>query len=141
MSSHRRYFAAEENGYFDAERFEVEAPGGKGKPLTVTADESPRRDTTVEKLATLEPVYGGKTITAGNAPGLNDGASFIAVTRRDFAKERGLEPLAQLVDYVQVCGGPTSGTTTPATAIQRVATRNCRDAPHNFVCRRRRQLM
>jgi acetyl-CoA C-acetyltransferase len=128
VSSHRRYFAAEENGYFDTERFEVEAPGSKGKSFSVTADESPRRDTTVEKLATLQPVYGGKTITAGNAPGLNDGAGFIAVTRRDFAKKRGLAPLARLVDYVQVCGGPTSGTTTPAAAIQRVAGRNGRDA-------------
>jgi acetyl-CoA C-acetyltransferase len=72
-------------------------------------------------------VYGGKTVTAGNAPGLNDGAAFITVTRRDFADSRDLSPLATLVDYVQVCGGPTSGTVTPAQAIIRVAKRNNTD--------------
>jgi acetyl-CoA C-acetyltransferase len=71
-------------------------------------------------------VYGGKTVTAGNAPGLNDGAAFLVVTRRDFAEDRGLQPLARLIDYVQICGGPTSGTSTPAAAISRIAARNDR---------------
>jgi acetyl-CoA C-acetyltransferase len=85
-------------------------------------------DTTLHKLGTLKPVYGGKTITAGNAPGLNDGAAFLVATTRELAEEHGLEPLARLVDYSQVCGGPTSGTTTPAVAIQQLAKRNDVDA-------------
>ena len=124
VSSHRRYFAAEAEGYFNAERFVVDVADKKGTSRAVGTDESPRADTSLEKLAALSPVYGGKTVTAGNAPGLNDGAAFLAITRLDFARDRELEPLARLVDYVQVCGGPTSGTVTPATAIQRIATRN-----------------
>ncbi|MFH1603784.1 MAG: thiolase family protein [Pseudomonadota bacterium] len=126
VSSHQRYFAAQATGYFEFERFAIEATDGKGHPLRVITDESPRPDTCLDKLARLDPVYGGKTITAGNAPGLNDGAAFLLVTRRDFALDHGLEPLARLVDYVQVCGGPTSGTVTPGTAIIKIAGRNGR---------------
>jgi acetyl-CoA C-acetyltransferase len=126
VRSHNRYFAAEGAGYFEFERFAVEVTDGKGHPCRVTTDESPRTDTNLEKLSALDPVYGGKTVTAGNAPGLNDGAAFLVVTRRDFAVDHGLQPLARLVDYVQICGGPTSGTVTPAAAIIRVAARNSR---------------
>ena len=126
QESHRRYFSAEDAGYFGFERFAVDTVEGKGAPRRIMTDESPRSDTTLEKLASLDPVYGGKSITAGNAPGLNDGAAFLAVTQRDFAAEHELEPLARLVDYVQVCGGPTAGTATPAKAIMRVAERNGR---------------
>lgn len=128
VESHRRYFAAEAAGYFGFERFTVEAPDDKGMPRAISKDESPRANTSVDKLAKLTPVYGGKTITAGNAPGLNDGAAFMVISRRDYAEQQGLEPLARLVDYVQVCGGRTSGTVTPATAIQRIAARNDRGA-------------
>lgn len=124
LRSHERYLAADGEGYFEFERFAVETTDSKGRAARMTRDESPRADTTLEKLAALKPVYGGKTITAGNAPGLNDGAAFIVATTREIAEEHGLEPLARLVDYAQVCGGPTSGTTTPAVAIQQVAKRN-----------------
>ena len=126
LSSHQRYFAAKKAGYFDFELFAVTQEGDR-ESLTLEADESPRADTSLEKLALLKPVYNGKTVTAGNAPGLNDGAAFLIVTRRDFARERGLEPLARLVDYVQVCGGPTTGTSTPAVAIKKLAERNGRE--------------
>jgi len=124
LRSHQRYFAAEARGYFGFERFEVEADDGRNGPRRVAADESPRADSSLEKLARLTPVYGGKTVTAGNAPGLNDGAAFMVITTRALAEQQGVEPLARLVDYVQVSGGPTSGTTMPATAIARVAQRN-----------------
>jgi acetyl-CoA C-acetyltransferase len=127
-ASHLRYFTAEEKGYFDFERFAVDAGSNKkGGSIRLAIDESPRADTTLEKLSTLEPVYGGKTVTAGNAPGLNDGAAFVAMAHRDFAERHGLTPLAQLVDYVQISGGPTSGTVTPAEAIKRIARRNDRN--------------
>lgn len=130
LRSHRCYFEAEAGGYFDFERFAVDVPDGK-TTRTVQTDESPRADADLDKLLTLKPVYNGKTITAGNAPGLNDGAAFLVIMRRDFAEERGLEPLARLVDYVQVCGGPTSGTVTPAVAIKRISKRTGRN-PRNW---------
>ena len=71
LASHQRYFEAEATGFFDVERFPVDTVDRKGVVSHRIADESPRRDTTLEKLAALQPVYGGKTITAGNAPGLN----------------------------------------------------------------------
>jgi len=125
LSSHQRYFAAKKVGYFDFELFPV-TQGSEQGSFRFEADESPRADTNLEKLSLLKPVYNGKTVTAGNAPGLNDGAAFLVVTRRDFARERGLDPLARLVDYVQVCGGPTTGTVTPAIAIKKIAERNGR---------------
>ena len=124
MRSHQRYFAADTAGYFSFERFSVDTTDGKGQTRRIDADESPRANSSLEKLAALEPVYGGKTVTAGNAPGLNDGAAFLVMTRRDIATEYGMPPLARLVDYVQVCGGPTSGTATPAAAVIRLAERN-----------------
>lgn len=124
MRSHEHYFMAEGEGYFGFERFAVDTVDRKGKPCRMTTDESPRADSSLERLAALAPVYGGKTITAGNAPGLNDGAAFLVMTRRDIAAAHGVEPLARLVDYTQVAGGPTSGTATPAMAIARIAQRN-----------------
>ena len=124
VQSHQRYAAAQAKGYFDFERFAVTVSGAKGAQVSMTEDESPRADTTLEKLARLTPVYGGKTVTAGNAPGLNDGAAFLMLCRRDFAREHGLAPLARIVDYVQLCGGPTSGTSTPGHAIIQMGERN-----------------
>jgi acetyl-CoA C-acetyltransferase len=126
LRSHQRAGSAEVEGYFDAERFVVSVPQPRGEPLTMRRDESPRPDTTLDKLAKLTPVYGGKTVTAGNAPGLNDGAAFLMLATRAFARERGLQPLARIVDYAQVCGGPTSGTSTPAQAIRRIEQRQRR---------------
>lgn len=123
QQSHQRYADAQAARFFDGERFAVAPPGGP--PLL--EDELPRAEVSLEKLAALPTVYGGPTITAGNAPGLNDGAAFVLLARRDAARAAGLAPLARIVDYVQVCGGPTSGTTTPALAIQRLAERQRAD--------------
>src|SRR5512142_1210302 len=87
--SHERAAAAQDAGRFDDEIVRV------GE---VTADESVRRDTSVEKLASLKPVMDPEgTVTAGNAPGVNDGASCVIVCSEEFAKQRGLEPLATVV--------------------------------------------
>lgn len=129
VQSHQRYAAAQAQGYFDFERFAVTVAGAKGARISMTQDESPRPDTTFEKLASLTPVYGGKTVTAGNAPGLNDGAAFLLLCRRDFAQAHGLATLARIVDYVQICGRPTSGTSTPGHAILRLGERNGCKAP------------
>ncbi len=89
LRSHERAAAAQDAGRFDEEI----VPVGD-----VTADESIRRDTTLEKLASLKPVMDPEgTVTAGNAPGVNDGASCVVVCSEEFAQRRGLEPLATIV--------------------------------------------
>jgi acetyl-CoA C-acetyltransferase len=89
LRSHERAAAAQDAGRFDDEL----VPVGD-----VTADEGVRRDTTLERLATLKPVMDPEgTITAGNAPGVNDGASCVVVCSEELARSRGLEPLATIV--------------------------------------------
>src|SRR6187401_3010249 len=89
LRSHERAAAAQDEGRFDDEI----VPVGE-----VTADEGVRRDTTLEKLAALQPVFDPEgTTTAGNAPGVNDGAAALVVTSEEFAKRRGLEVLATIV--------------------------------------------
>jgi acetyl-CoA C-acetyltransferase len=87
--SHERAVAAAEAGRFADEL----VPVGE-----VTADESPRRDTSLEKLATLKPIFDPEgTTTAGNAPGVNDGASCVLVASEEWARRRGIEPLATIL--------------------------------------------
>jgi acetyl-CoA C-acetyltransferase len=89
LRSHERAARAQDDGFFDAEI----VPVGD-----VAADESIRRDTSLERLAALKPVMDPEgTITAGNAPGVNDGASCVVVCSEEFARRRGLEPLATIV--------------------------------------------
>src|SRR5581483_4217558 len=89
LRSHERAARAQDSGFFDEEI----VPVGD-----VAADESVRRDTSLEKLASLKPVMDPEgTITAGNAPGVNDGASCVVVCSEEFARRRGLEPLATIV--------------------------------------------
>jgi acetyl-CoA C-acetyltransferase len=124
VESHRRYFAAADRGYFDFERVPVEVPDDAGRLTAVDKDESPRRETSVERLATLKTVHGAKTITAGNAPGLNDGAAALVVLAARKARELGLPILARIRGYAQVSEGPTSGCYTPAIAIGRLLERH-----------------
>ena len=89
LRSHQRAAAAQDAGRFDDEI----VPVGE-----VTADEGVRRDTTLEKLAALQPVFDPEgTTTAGNAPGVNDGASCVIVCSEEFAERKGLEPLATIL--------------------------------------------
>jgi acetyl-CoA C-acetyltransferase len=89
LRSHERAAAAQDAGRFDDEIVQV------GE---LAADEGVRRDTSYERLASLKPVFDPEgTTTAGNAPGVNDGASCVVVCSEDFAKRRGLEPLATIV--------------------------------------------
>ena len=106
--SHERAAAAQDAGRFDDE---IVAVGD------VTADESIRRDTTVAKLATLKPVFDPDgTTTAGNAPGVNDGASCVIVCSEEWAARRGLEPLATIVSQGYVADDFAYLARTPANA-------------------------
>src|SRR3954466_4755292 len=105
--SHRKAIAAIDAGKFKDEILPVQAPGKTG-PTTVHTDEVPRRDTTVETLAKLKPAFRKDkgTVTAGNAPGLNDGASALVVTSLAFARTHRLTPLARVTGYSTGGGEP-----------------------------------
>ncbi len=96
--SHRRALAAMSEGRFEEEIVPVELPQKKGPPVVVKADEPPRPDTSLEKLAALRPAFSPDgTITAGNAPGINDGAAALILMSRARAEAMGIRPLASIV--------------------------------------------
>ncbi len=98
LESHRRAVAAAEAGRFDGEIVTVEVPQPKGDPVTIHADEGPRPDTSLERLAGLRPIFReGGSVTAGNSSQINDGAACVLVTSKERASELGREPLARLV--------------------------------------------
>lgn len=115
--------AAIDAGKFKAEIVPVEIPGRRG-PTIVDTDESPRRDTTLEGLAALKPAFvkDGK-VTAGNAPGLNDGAAALVVSSRHKADALGIAPLARIVGYAQAAVEPKYIFAAPAKAIPRLLDR------------------
>jgi 3-oxoadipyl-CoA thiolase len=98
LESHRRAAAAFEEGRFDEEIVPVPVPQRKGEPVVVHSDEGVRPDTSLEKLASLRPVFReGGTVTAGNSSQLNDGASCVVVCSPDAAASLDKEPLARIV--------------------------------------------
>jgi acetyl-CoA C-acetyltransferase len=116
--SHRKAVAAIDACRFSAETVPVEL-ASKGGPLKVTTDESPRRDTTVDALARLKAAFQKDgTVTAGNAPGLNDGASALVVTSLAFARTHGLSPLARVTGYATGGGEPKDLFYAPIVAVQ-----------------------
>lgn len=111
--SHRKYFAAYDAGVYAREILPFE---NKDRDV-VAVDEGPRRDTSLEKLAALPTVYGSPSVTAGNAPGLNDGASALILMSGAEAARRGLTPLAEIVAYAQLAGDLESSVYMPGHAI------------------------
>ena len=94
--SQMRTARAMDDGYFDEEIVPVEVTG-KNEKLTITCDEHPRPDTTLEKLAALKPLFPGGTVTAGNASGVNDGAAAIIVASEEAVARHGLRPRARVL--------------------------------------------
>lgn len=118
LESHRKAVVAQEAGSFDAEILPVEVKT-RGGVTVVKADEGPRKDTSLEALAKLKPSFQqGGTVTAGNAPGLNDGASALVVTSMAFAKTHGLKPFAQVSAYATGGGEPRDLFFAPIVAVQ-----------------------
>lgn len=115
--SHHCAIAAWDGGKFTHEVMPVAVPQKKGDPVPFNADESLRRDTSLEKLASLRSAFQKDgTITAGNAPGLSDGASALVVMSREKAEGLGLEILASVVSQGQVSEAPKNLHTVPARA-------------------------
>jgi acetyl-CoA C-acetyltransferase len=116
--SHQRYFAALERGVFADEVVPVEIPDRKGT-ITVAADESPRRDTSLEALAKLKPAFDpAHTVTAGNAPGVNDGAAAVVVVSEEWAAARGIAPKATILGHAAAAWGAAYLAFTPAMASE-----------------------
>jgi len=121
LESHQKAVAAIQAGKFKAEIVPLEIPNKKGEKIVVDTDEGPRADTSLEALSKLKPAFkeGGK-VTAGNAPGLNDGAAALVIASRAYAQQNGLRPLARIVGYAQAAVEPKYLFIAPAHAIPRL---------------------
>lgn len=119
--SHTKAIKAIEEGKFKAEITPIEVPGRKGKVTLIEQDESPRLDTCMDVLAALRPVFksDGK-VTAGNSPGLNDGAAAVVYASREKAEALGAKPLARVVGYAQAAVPPKELFTAPAYAMPKL---------------------
>lgn len=103
LRSHQRTVQAMESGVLADEIVAVQVPQRKGEPLIVATDESPRKDTSIEKLAKLAPVFNSDgTITAGNAPGVNDGAAALVLMSEERAAREGRTPEAYIIGQAAV---------------------------------------
>lgn len=124
VHSHRKAIEAMDAGRFKAEIAPVEVPQRKAPPLLFDTDENPRRDTSVEALARLKPAFQPDGIvTAGNAPGITDGAAAVVVMSRRKAGELGLKPLARITGYSQAAVEPQWLFIAPVHAIRRLLER------------------
>ena len=124
FNSHRKAVEAIDAGRFKAEIVPVELPQRKGPPIMFDTDECPRRDTTLEALAKLKPAFKeGGIVTAGNAPGITDGAAAVVVMSRGQADELGVKPLARIIGYDQAAVAPEWLFIAPAHAVRRLLKR------------------
>ena len=120
LRSHQNYGKAWKEGKFKDEMIPMEIrQKGKGS-FVLDIDEQYREDTTLEKLSKLKPIYGCKAVTAGNAPGLNDGATAILLMTRRKAEELHLEPIATIVAMTSLAIHPNRMPEGPGIAIQKV---------------------
>lgn len=120
LRSHERAVEAQKNGFFKNEMTPVTVKTKKGDQL-ITEDESPRRDTSYERLSKLMPVFDQTgTITAGNAPGVNDGAGALLLMKDTYAMQHGEKPMAVMLGHAQVAVEAKDFPKTPAFAIEKV---------------------
>ena len=120
--SHQKAARASDEGAFREEILPIVIPQKKGDPLLITRDEGIRADTTAESLAALKPAFKPDgSVTAGNAPGVNDGAAALVVMAAARATSLGLEPLARIVAQATSGLPPKFVLMTPVEAVRRVA--------------------
>jgi acetyl-CoA C-acetyltransferase len=121
LESHRKAVAAIKAGRFKDEILPVPIPQKQGEPAIFAVDESPREDTTLEALARLKPAFKeGGTVTAGNAPGVNDGAAALVVTSAETARGLGRKPLARIVGQAVAGLPPSLVMMTPVEAVRKL---------------------
>jgi acetyl-CoA C-acetyltransferase len=124
VRSHQRALAAIADGRFADEIVPVEVPGRKG-PTVVDTDENPRSDTSLEALARLKPAFqpDGGTVTAGNAPGITDGAAALVLASEAAVAEDGLTPMARITGYAQADVAPEWLFEAPIEGVRRLLTK------------------
>ncbi|HEY3120596.1 MAG TPA: acetyl-CoA C-acetyltransferase [Vicinamibacteria bacterium] len=121
VESHRRAIAAIKAGRFKDEILPVPIPQKKGEPALFAVDEPPREDTTLEALGKLKPAFQEDgTVTAGNAPGVNDGAAALVVAAAETARARGLTPMARIVGQAVAGLEPSMVMMTPVPAVRKL---------------------
>ncbi|MGH9468653.1 MAG: acetyl-CoA C-acetyltransferase [Terriglobales bacterium] len=121
LGSHRKAVAAMKAGYFDSQIVPVEIPQKKGDPVVITKDEGPRADTSLEALGKLKPAFKKDgTVTAGNAPGVNDGAAAVVVTTLRKAQELKLKPSFRIVAQAVSGLEPKWVMMTPVEAVRKL---------------------
>jgi acetyl-CoA C-acetyltransferase len=121
LRSHQRWQAAHAAGRFKDELVAVQATVGR-EPVAVAQDESPRPDTSIERLGKLPTVNGSATVTAGNAPGLSTGASALVLMGSATASTRGVDPIASIVATAMASGDPQRLGSMPALAARKALT-------------------
>ena len=120
-NSQTKAIEAIDAGHFEEEIVPVEVPQRRGDPILFDTDEVPRRDTNLEKLSRLRPAFDPNGIvTAGNAPGITDGAAATVVMSRAKAEELGIRPLARVVAYDQAAVEPLKVFTAPIFAVRKL---------------------
>jgi acetyl-CoA C-acetyltransferase len=125
VESHRRAIDAIKSGRFKEQIVPVAVPQRKGEPVMFETDESPRADTSLEALARLRPAFKKDgTVTAGNAPGTNDGAAALVVTSAETAAKLGTKPLARIVGQAVSGVEPKWVMMAPVTAVQSLLKKN-----------------
>jgi acetyl-CoA C-acetyltransferase len=118
LRSHEKAVKAIEDGKLAEEIVAVEVPQRKGDPLVVDRDEAPRKDTAYERLSALKPVFGSDgTITAGNAPGVNDGAAAMVLMSEERANKEGKKPLAYILGHAEIAMEAKNFPQTPGLVI------------------------
>jgi acetyl-CoA C-acetyltransferase len=121
VGSHKKAIAAIDAGMFKREIVAVEIPSKKGDPVRFDTDESPRRETTIEALRALKPAFKKDgTVTAGNAPGVNDGASALVIMSKAAAKRLGLKARAEIVAYASSGLAPELVMMAPEKAVRMI---------------------
>jgi acetyl-CoA C-acetyltransferase len=110
LASQKKYAKAEAEGFYKGEIMAIALPQKKkdAPPVTVEADEHPRRDSTLESLAKLKPLYEGGVVTAGNASGVNDGAAALIIASRKWGEKNGKKPIARIVSAASAAVEPPS---------------------------------
>ncbi|MDR0627121.1 MAG: acetyl-CoA C-acyltransferase [Bifidobacteriaceae bacterium] len=131
LRSQERWAAAEAAGWFNAERFPIEVTGARGAVAVVESDEAPRPETTAEALGKLKPLFiADGTVTAGNAPGTNDGAAALVIMSRRRADQLGCPVLAAIKGYAQASAEARYISTVPGLAIRALADKTGLDLSH-----------
>jgi 3-oxoadipyl-CoA thiolase len=125
LASQKKYAKAEAEGFYKKEILDIRIPNKKrdAPPTVVSADEHPRRDSSMEALAKLKPLYEGGVVTAGNASGVNDGAAALVVASRKWGEKNGKKPIAKILSAASAAVEPRIMGVGPAYAIPRALER------------------